>query len=334
MLIIIITISYGLSIVTLAILVKHFFVWFKSRKSYVILLYSLASSVFVVSAIFSVIFVSDILFKLPDVIQFHYGSFPYFYSSDSLSSYLYNGYVISSILSFILMWVATATFLYHYSKKVGKIKYWIIVSLPLVYFLSQFATLLLNLFDLFMQESPVFFGVLLSVIFPISKGVGGVLFGIGFWTTARTINKSNIVRPYLVITAIGFILLFVSEQAVTLIATPYPPFGLVSVSTVGLSSYLILVGLYYSAISLSNDVNVRRTIRESALEESKFLDNIGKAYIEQEIKSKVIDVAKKQKINMAKETGFSSSLTDVEIERYLEEVLTELKKAKDQNNDM
>jgi hypothetical protein len=231
------------------------------------------------------------------------------------------------------MWVATATFLYHYSVKVGKTKYWIIVSLPLVYFLSQFATLLLNLFDLFMQESPVFFGVLLSVIFPISKAVGGVLFGIGFWTTARTINKSNIVRQYLVITAIGFILLFVSEQAVTLIATPYPPFGLASVSAVGLSSYLILVGLYYSAISLSNDVNLRRTIRESALQESKFLDSIGKAYIEQEIKSKVIDVAKKQKINMAKETGFSSSLTNVEIERYLEEVLTELKKAKAQNND-
>jgi hypothetical protein len=330
MLIIILTISYGLSIVTLAILVKHFFVWFKSKKSYVILLYSLSFSVFVVSAIFSVIFVSDILFKLPDVIQFHYGSFPYFYSPDSLSSYLYNGYVISSILSFILMWAATATFLYHYSKKLGKTKYWIIVSLPLVYFLSQFATLLLNLFDLFMQESPVLFGVLLSVIFPISKAVGGVLFGIGFWTTARTINKSNIVRKYLVITAIGFILLFVSEQVVTLIATPYPPFGLTSVSAVGLSSYLILVGLYYSAIFLSNDVNLRRTIRESALRESEFLESIGKAYMEQEIKSKVIDVAKNQKINMAKETGFSSSLTDVEIERYLDEVLTEVKKAKTQ----
>ena len=81
----------------------------------------------------------------------------------------------------------------------------------------------------------------------------------------------------LVITAIGFILLFVSDQAVTLIATPYPPFGLVSVSAVGLSSYLILVGLYYSAISLSNDVNLRRTIRESVLRESKFLDSIGKS---------------------------------------------------------
>ena len=329
---IIIIFSYGLSIVTLVILSKHFFSWFISKKSFVVLLYSLSSSVFVLSAVFSLVFVSDIMMKLPNTIQFHYGSFPYFYGPDSLSFYLYNSYIISSILSFILMWVATAMFLYHYSKKLGKTKYWIIISLPLLYFLSQFATFLLNLFDPFMKVSPVFFGILLSIIFPISKAVGGVLFGIGFWTTARTINKSNVVRGYLVITAIGFILLFVSDQAVTLIATPYPPFGLVSVSAVGLSSYLILVGLYYSAISLSNDVNLRRTIRESILRESKFLDSIGKAYMEQEIKSKVIDVAKKQKINMDKESGFSPSLTDVEIEQYLEEVLTEIKKAKAQSS--
>ncbi len=330
---IIIIFSYGLSIVTLAILSKHFFSWFMSSKSFVVLLYSLSASVFVLSAVFSLVFVSDIMLKLPNIIQFHYGSFPYFYGPESPSFYLYNGYVISSILSFILMWVATAMFLYHYSQKLGKTKYWIIISLPLVYFLSQFATFLLNIFDPFMQVSPVFFGVLLSIIFPISKAVGGVLFGIGFWTTARTINKSNVVRRYLVITAIGFILLFVSDQAISLIATPYPPFGLSSVSAVGLSSYLILVGLYYSAISLSNDVNLRRTIRESVLRESKFLDSIGKAYMEQEIKSKVIEVAKKQKINMAKESGFSPSLTEVEIEQYLEKVLTEVKKAKAQSSD-
>ncbi len=330
---IIITISYGLSIVTLAFLAKHFFSWFRYRKSYVVLLYSLSSSTFVISAIFSLVFVSDIMFKLPNMIEFHYASFPYFYGPDSLSFYLYNGYVISSILSFILMWVATVMFLYHYSQKLGKTKYWIIISLPLLYFLSQFATFLLNLFDPFMRESPVFFGILLSVIFPLSKAVGGVFFGIGFWTTSRTIHKSNIIRQYLVITSIGFILLFVSDQAVILIATPYPPFGLASVSAVGLSSYLILVGLYYSAISVSEDTKLRRTIKESALKESKFLDSIGKAYMEQEIKSKVLGVAKELKVTMAKETGFSPSLTDVEIEQYLEEVLREVKKTKTQSND-
>jgi len=81
---------------------------------------------------------------------------------------------------------------------------------------------------------------------------------------------------------------------------------------------------------LSNDVNLPSTIRESALRESKFLDSIGKAYMEQEIKSKVIGIAKNQKINIAKETGFSSSLIDVEIDRYL---YGKVKKAKAQSSD-
>jgi hypothetical protein len=78
------------------------------------------------------------------------------------------------------------------------------------------------------------------------------------------------------------------------------PFGLASVSTVGLSSYLILVGLYYSAISVSDDAKLRRTIREAALRESKFLDSIGKAYMGQEIESKVLGVAKELKETLAK----------------------------------
>lgn len=330
---IIMTISYGLSIATLGILGKNFFSWFRSTRSYTVLLYALSSTVFALSAIFSLIFVSDIMFKLPSVIQFHYGSFPYFYGPSSLSFYLYNGYVITSILSFILMWVATAMFLYHYSKKLGKTKYWIIVCLPLVYFISQFATLFLNLFDPFMRESPVFFGVLLSVIFPISKGAGGILFGIGFWTTSRTIGKSNIVRQYLVTAAIGFILLFVSDQAVILIATPYPPFGLVSVSAVGLSSYLILVGLYYSAISVSEDAKLHRTIREFALRESRFLDNIGKAFMAQETESKVLNIAKELKESLAEQSGVSPSLTEDEMKRYLGEVLKEVNKDKAHNSE-
>ena len=48
--------------------------------------------------------------------------------------------------------------------------------------------------------------------------------------------------------------------------------------------------------------------------------------MEHEIKK--YHVAKKLKMIMAKGTRFSPSLTDVEIEQYLEEVMIEVKKAK------
>jgi hypothetical protein len=57
-----------------------------------------------------------------------------------------------------------------------------------------------------------------------------------------------------------------------LINTPYPPFGIITTSLMGLSSYLVLVGIYSSAVSLSQDSELRRDIRDITIRESyKFL---------------------------------------------------------------
>jgi hypothetical protein len=96
----------------------------------------------------------------------------------------------------------------------------------------------------------MFYGILLSVIFTVSKVAGEVLFGTAFWLIARTIKRGNIVRQYLIIAAIGLVLLFTSNQASLLINTPYPPFGIITTSVMGLSSYLVLIGIYSSAISV------------------------------------------------------------------------------------
>ena len=53
--------------------------------------------------------------------------------------------------------------------------------------------------------------------------------------------------------------------------TPYPPFAFSAVSTMGLSAYLIYVGIYSAGISMSDDINLRQTIRKSAIEEAKLL---------------------------------------------------------------
>jgi len=87
----------------------------------------------------------------------------------------------------------------------------------------------------------------------------------------------------MIISAYGFVLLFLSSQAILLVnAVPYPPFGLATVSFIGLSSYMILVGIYCSAISVAEDSKLRQSIRSFALRESKLLDSIGTAQIDTE----------------------------------------------------
>jgi hypothetical protein len=107
---------------------------------------------------------------------------------------------------------------------------------------------------------------------------------------------------------------------------PFPPFGLATVSFFGMSSYLVSVGIYSSAISASEDSKLRQSIRNSALKETKLLDSIGMAQMEQEIQRRVIALTKQNQDRMAEETGIQPSLTEEDVKEYLQQVIEEVKK--------
>ena len=236
-----------------------------------------------------------------------------------------SGYVVTSVMSFILTWVATVLLLHNYSRKLGRAKYWILVSIPLVYFLSQFQPLFLNVFEPLRLSEPILFGIVYTLFFSATVPAGAILFGIAFWSVARNMSR-NIVKQYMMISAYGMMLLFSSNQASGLALTPYPPFGLTTISFFGLASYLLLIGIYSSAISVAEDSNLRRSIRRFAMKESRLLDSIGMAQMEDEIQKKVITFTKRNQDRMAEETGIQSSLTEEDMKEYLEQVIREVKK--------
>jgi hypothetical protein len=220
----------------------------------------------------------------------------------------------------------------NYIHKRGKFVYWIVLILPLAYFVSQFLVLSLDLLHPILLSNPIFYGIIFTVIFTLSKPIGGMIFGMGFWLTARNIPEDNVVRSYLIISAYGFLLLFTSNQALVLTFTYYPPYGLVSISFVGLSSYLVLVGIYSSAISMSQDANLRQEIRHLAVRESKLLDGIGMTEMEEKIVNRVLAVAKRHSDEMVEKTGVQPSLNEQDIEQYMHEVLAEIKRSKEKKS--
>lgn len=237
------------------------------------------------------------------------------------------------IASFVMMWVAACILLRQYYQKLGKIRYWIVVSIPLIYFLSQYITIFLNLFaPLLSSPESIFYGITLTIIFRLSISAGGILFGIAFWSMVKNLEKSSILRNYMTISAYGPVLLFISNQANVLIYASYPPFGIASASMIGLSSYLVIVGIYSSAISLAHDAKLRRTIRNYALTESRLLDSIGMAHLEQGIENRVMRLMRETRKEMMEETGINSSLSEGEIKLYLSEVLAEVKKSNKKEN--
>ena len=152
-------ISYAFAIVMMVLLAKSFFSWFRSNRNSVVLSYGISSAIFAINLVVVLFFVSELLLDRPSEIrQFLAVSTPFF-GSGSLMSSLDSVYVSSTIISFLAMWGATVLLLRHYSSRVGKVKYWIIVTIPLAYFLSQFVTLFLNVFATFLTSSPAFLSI-------------------------------------------------------------------------------------------------------------------------------------------------------------------------------
>jgi hypothetical protein len=316
-------ISYGLSFILLALLAKRFFSWFKLNHNLVVLAYALAITMISINAAITIIYTNtqsnesqhqDYIRPLRSLT----GSFT------NVDVIYGSAYVLTSVLSFILTWIATVLLLRHYSRKLGLTKYWIIVSIPLAYFLSQFQPLFLYSFADMRLSNPVLFGIIYNLIFSISKPAGGVLFGIAFWIVAKNLT-SKTVKSYMMISAYGMMLLFTVNQPTGLTLTPYPPFGLTSICFMVLAVYLVFLGVYSSATSVSEDSRLRQSIRKIALRESQFLNAIGTAQMEQELQRRVIAIYGNTKNSMLNETGISSSVDENDIKSYLQEILEEVK---------
>jgi hypothetical protein len=88
----------------------------------------------------------------------------------------------------------------HNVSRVGKIKFWPLVILPVVYFLSYE----ISYYQAFFPSSPVTASISSSLMLPIllftySANVSGLLVGIGFHSIARGTEKYSHARDYLII---------------------------------------------------------------------------------------------------------------------------------------
>ena len=320
---IIVYISGGSSIMLLGFIAKKFFAWFKSRHDAIVISYAIAMGVMSINIVFMMVIVTNAL----NVYSFYddeikYAKNPSAYSVNK-STFSYP-YVLSSALSFIIIWIATVLLLGYYSKKFGRLRYWLIVSAPLFYFLFQYQGIFFDFFISSRMSSPILYSIITSLLFTLSKPIGGFLFGIGFWMVSKRVNKHKI-RDYLIITAFGIALLITSNQTTSLISAPYPPFGLMTASLMTIASYLFLVGIYSSAMSISRDAELRKFIQIAANKEIKLLDSIGFAQVEQGLVTKVLPLVQQKAKKMEQETGIRTSLTDSDMKQYLEEILAEVR---------
>jgi hypothetical protein len=321
------TLSYMLSIILMGIFTVIFLSWYKdNRSSILVLIYGLSFATVVIASIsILVLWVHLFSEQMPPTLPV---SDVHYLSTEEGSSWK-NAVLIytnSDITSFFLKWGGTVLILYHYSQRIGKVKFWVLLSLPLAYF----SLIIIYHFHLYEPheelETLLFFG-----FGSLNATFGGILFYLAFRIASKSFSsRHQALGDYLLMAGFGFMVFFSGSQG-TVITTVYPPFGLATVASYGLGSYLILLGLYLSALSVSQDKNLRDTIKRSTLSESKFLHSIGMSAGERrkEIVNTVLEKAKQQQATIVKNIGIDTSLSEEDIKDYVNKVeKEEEKKAK------
>ena len=195
-----ISISYGTSLIVLSVLVWNLFSWLRINRSLNVLLYLIAISVISLNAAITIMYLLTEYSDNPDIVR-PQRSLTGAYST--LNVRIGTAYVLTSVISFVLMWLATAVLLRNYSSRLAKIKFWILIVLPLAYFLGQFQPLFLYTFTDFRMTNPVTFGIIYNIVINASKPLGALLFGIAFWQTSKLINNDS-VKKYLILSGVRY----------------------------------------------------------------------------------------------------------------------------------
>jgi hypothetical protein len=314
----IITVSYGVSAVLIIWLALLFFYWYKSSRDLVVFLYFVSMTLIAFNLILTGLFTGAKLSDNQYLVGEYVGS-----SGDSAGArhlFLGNLYRISSLISFFSIWMTTAILMNSYREKlIRSVMYWILLVLPLGYFLITYfyQFFLSNLLVSYFQNDPITVSIFVSAFLSLSKPLGGLIFAFGFWSMSRVVGYERKMKISMLIAGWGIFFILSANQAATQIVIPYPPFGITTVTVLNVAAYLMVLGIFNSATLVSANNSLRGVIHKRAL---KLLKPIGRAEMEREIQNTVKKISEDKEIaKIPREESFE--LDENELKKYLNEVI-------------
>ena len=322
----IITICYGTAAVFIIRLSLLFFSWYKSNYNLIIFLYFISTLMIAFNLIMTATYTSAKVSELPATTGEYVGSSGFFASGKY--SLLENAYRISSFMSFFSIWITTAILMNYYREKLtNAIVYWILLSIPLLYFLITYFYQFIfgNLLISYVGIDPVTISIILGAFLSLNKPIGGLVFGAAFWKISKIVSYERNIRTYMIISGWGIFLIFAANQAITqVVAGIYPPFGLVSNTVLITGGFLMLLGIYNSAKLVSVNDNLRKSIYKH-FAEPRLLGLIGQAEMNKEIEGIVKEI-NQRKGSLERDTNIPIALDEKALKKYIEFVIRETKK--------
>ncbi len=211
--------------------------------------------------------------------------------------------------------------------------HWVIVSLPMIYFLIQFNPILLEGILNMMKLSPTSHYIFYTLFVAYSQPVGGIIFGSAFWALTKVLANKGIHFEFPQAAGYGFILLFLSNQIFLISPANYPPFSIVSISMVPLACCMIFIGIYYSDLTISFDRKMKNAIKSLVKKRSNPLLSMSSSESIHVLEKRMSDIHS-QVTKESSEAGADTMLTIEEAKNYINKELADVKiRKKDEEND-
>jgi hypothetical protein len=313
--------SHLSALVFISFLIFFFAGWLTSKRNYITMLYIMSFSLVSVNLVISLIYLES-YFSISlsaDVKPYSIISYVTNIFSSTLTELLSLAFRALSLSSFLLMWIATAILLSQYRYKMGRIRYFLLVSIPLIYYIFPFSDYFGDVLYSFRSSSPVTFSIIYLLIFSATKQVGALLFSLSFWTASSLVYDDRI-RKSLLMSSIGMAILFGSIELTPLQYRVYPPYGFITEAFIPLGAYLLFIGIFTSAKHISQDAEVRKEFYKSAASQLGLLRTIGVSQMQKELEKKVKFIEEHSRLEKTDDV----QLEEGNVKEILRDVLNEL----------
>jgi hypothetical protein len=325
--------SLTVSIIIMISLSYTCFKSYSSTRSKLTLVYGIAIIAISAQLISALFYIETSLRNKPEYITPQRNPWiSYFYTS--LLSNLLLIYNITTIISFVAVWIASVLFTKSYAQKTSKVKYWIAVSIPVIYFLFQYSPVFLNqtgtLSSLLMASGSIL-PYLNNFILNTANVGSAILFGISFIMLSRALIYDRL-KYYLIICGTGIMIIFSSHVSTILILAAFPAWSIISISFMLSASFLILLGLDSATFNIAGDIQIRRFLSKSK-QEFELFGALSSTQVSATVEARTRKISKQIYDRMAGETLFVSRSETEDIKQYISEVVAEMKKSGTKSDD-
>ena len=240
-LLLVIAVSHFLSAFILGTLSVLFLQWFRFGRSlsiltyasvFIVILFLVLTTVPLLMATYSIQTQAESISPQPYITLV----LEYFIPTSSIAiiAFVYGLGSYALPIMTIASWMLTVSLLKGYTNRIGKKKFWFLVSIPLAY--QTFVVTVSNANSLITDPNliEILYSPQIQFLVAINGQISGLFFAVTLWTFARKTRQKSM-KNFFIISSLGIISLISAIQPGSPFYAAYPPFGLVTLSFLGLS---------------------------------------------------------------------------------------------------